>query len=213
MKRYWLLVGLIAVSLTALFAAVQALHVPLLSDPSPWLGRGGVVAAVLGVGLLAVDVLLPVPASLVMMANGALFGPAAGALLSLLGTVAAALLGFSVGRRGGTLFMRLVPGDERARADRLLARWGALAIIVTRPVPILADTVAILAGASSLSWRRVALAAGVGALPPSLLFALAGTAASGVGNLAAMFGLVLLLAGLFWVAGRWAQEELMRRAR
>jgi hypothetical protein len=56
-----------------LFFVVEALGIPLLVDPTPWLKHGGVLAAVLGVGLLIADVLLlPVPSSLVMVAHGAL---------------------------------------------------------------------------------------------------------------------------------------------
>jgi hypothetical protein len=49
---------------------------------------------------------------------------------------------------------RLVTAEERARANRLLERWGTLAIVVTRPIPLLAETVAIMAGASPLGWGR-----------------------------------------------------------
>jgi len=56
-----------------LFFVVEALGVQLLTDPTPWMRHGGVLAAVLGVSLLIADVLLPVPSSLVMVAHGALF--------------------------------------------------------------------------------------------------------------------------------------------
>jgi uncharacterized membrane protein YdjX (TVP38/TMEM64 family) len=159
-----------------LFFAVEALGVQLLRDPTPWLRHGGVLAAALGVGLLVADVLLPVPSSLVMVAHGALFGVALGTLLSLLGSMGAALFGFAIGRRGGKLLERLVTPQERARADKMLARWGALAVVVTRPVPILAETTAIMTGASSFGWPRMALASFAGALPPALLYALTGAA-------------------------------------
>ena len=74
MKRYLVIVASLIVSFTILFLIVEALHVPLLSDPTPWMKRGGVLAAVIGVGLLIADVVLPVPSSLVMVAHGALFG-------------------------------------------------------------------------------------------------------------------------------------------
>ena len=69
-----------------LFLLVEWLQVPLLTDPSRWLERGGGWAALLGVGLLIADVVLPVPSSLVMIAHGALFGVAWGTLLSLVGS-------------------------------------------------------------------------------------------------------------------------------
>src|ERR1044072_5178327 len=152
MKRYLLLMAALIAFFTILFLIVEALGVPLLTDPTPWMKHGGLLAASLGVGLLIADVLLPVPSSLVMVAHGALFGVVGGTLLSLLGSVGAALFGFAIGRRGGKLLERLVTPAERERADRTLERWGALGIVVTRPIPIVAETVAIVAGTSALGW-------------------------------------------------------------
>ncbi|HEX5703946.1 MAG TPA: VTT domain-containing protein [Pyrinomonadaceae bacterium] len=202
MKRYLLFMAALIGCFMILFFIVEALGVPLLSDPTLWMKQGGVLAAALGVGLLMVDVLLPVPSSLVMVAHGAFFGVVVGTLLSLLGSVGAALFGFALGRSGGKVLERLVTPAERARADNLLARWGALAIIVTRPVPMLAETVAITAGTSGMSWRSVTCASLAGSLPPALVYALTGAAVANFQNTSLMLGLVLLVAGLFWLMGR-----------
>lgn len=202
MKRYLLFVAALIASFTIIFLIVEALGFPLLSDPTPWMKHGGVVAAALGVGLLIADVLLPVPSSLVMVAHGAIFGVVVGTFLSLSGMVGAALFGFAIGRRGGKFLDRVVTPAERLRANYLLARWGALAIIVTRPIPLLAETVAIMSGASSLSWATIALASFAGSLPPALLYALTGAAVANFQNTSLMFGVVLLVAGLFWLIGR-----------
>jgi uncharacterized membrane protein YdjX (TVP38/TMEM64 family) len=208
MKRYLLSMGVVIAFFLILFIVVEALGVPLLTDPTPWLKRGGALTACIGVGLLIADVLLPVPSSLVMVAHGALFGVAGGTLLSLIGGFGACLFGFWIGRRGGKLLERVVPQEERARADYLLKRWGALTIIVTRPIPLLAETVAIMAGASSMKWSRVALAALAGSLPPALLYALTGAAVADFQNAALMFGVVLLVAGFFWMIGRLIEPYL-----
>jgi uncharacterized membrane protein YdjX (TVP38/TMEM64 family) len=186
----------------ALFFLVEALGIELLVDPTPWLKQGGPWAAALGVGLLIADVLLPVPSSLVMVMHGALFGVLAGTALSLLGSTGAALFGFWIGRRGGKLLERLVPAQERERANDLLGHWGMLAIVVTRPIPLLAETVAIMAGASPLGWGRTALAAFAGSVPPALLYALTGASAGRFENTALMFLFVLFVTGLFWIVGR-----------
>jgi uncharacterized membrane protein YdjX (TVP38/TMEM64 family) len=214
MKRYLMIVGGMLVFFLGLFFLVEALGVPLLVNPTPWLNRGGVVAASLGVGLLIADVLLPVPSSLVMVAHGALFGVVTGTLLSLVGSTGACMFGFWIGRRGGTLLERIVAPEERARADRLLNRWGTLAVIVTRPVPLLAETVAIMAGASRMGWGRTALAALFGSLAPALLYALTGASVARFENTALMFLFVLLVAGFFWLIGRRVEPFLSnRRAR
>lgn len=211
MKRYLLVVGGMLTFFLLLFAAAELLGVGLLTDPAPWLSRGGAAAACVGVGLLVADVLLPVPSSLVMVSHGALFGVTAGTLLSLAGSAGAALFGFAAGRRGGRLLERLVTPDERARADRLLKRWGTLAVIVTRPVPLLAETVAVMAGTSSMGWGRMALAALAGSLPPALLYAMTGAAVANFESAALVFFCVLIVAGLFWAVGRWVEPNLTRR--
>lgn len=214
MKRYLMIMGGILTFFLSLFFLVEALGVPLLVDPIPWLHHGGVWAAILGVGLLVADVLLPVPSSLVMVAHGAAFDVLKGTLLSLAGSTGAAMCGFWLGRRGGRLLERCVPTEERARADYLLDRWGTLAIIVTRPVPLLAEMVAIIAGASRMGWGRTAAAAAAGALPLALLYALMGASIAHFASTALMFVLVLLVAGLFWMVSQWVTPYLAnRRAR
>lgn len=212
MKRYLLFMASMIAFFLMIFLAVEALGLPLLIDPTPWMRHGGVAAAVLGVSLLIADVLLPVPSSLVMVAHGALFGVWTGTVLSLLGSVGAALFGFSLGRRGGKLLERIVSPEERNRADLILARWGALAIVITRPIPLLAETVAIMAGASSsLGWGRMALAALVGSLPPALLYALTGAAVANFQSTSLMFGMVLLVTGSFWLIARLLEPHLNAR--
>ena len=202
MKRYWAVVGTMIVFFLLLFLLAEWLQIPLLTDPSPWLGRGGIMAALLGVGLLIADVLLPVPSSLVMIAHGALFGVVMGTLLSLVGSVGAALTGFALGRRGGKLLERIVTAEERDRVEQMLERWGALAIVVTRPVPLLAEATAVMAGASAMSWQRVAIASLAGSLPPSLLYALTGSVAASFQSITLMFCFIMLISAAFWFISR-----------
>jgi len=196
-----------------LVVAVEVFDIALLIDPTPWMKNGGVLAASLGVSLLVADVVLPVPSSLVMVAHGALFGVVIGTLLSVLGSMGAALFGFAIGRRGGRLLERLVTPAERARANAMLTRWGALAVVVTRPVPLLAETVAIVTGASTLGWGRMTLASFAGSLPPALLYALTGAAYANFQSVVLMFGATLLVAGSFWLIGRLLDLLVSRRKR
>jgi uncharacterized membrane protein YdjX (TVP38/TMEM64 family) len=213
MKRYLLLVVALMAFFLITFFLVQALGIPFLGDPTPWMQHGGVLAASLGVALLIADVLLPVPSSLVMVAHGALFGVVGGTLLSLLGSLGAALFGFAIGRRGGKLLERLVAPGEREWADRMLARWGGLAVVVSRPIPIVAETVAIIAGTSTLGWGRMTVAALVGSLPPALLYALTGATVANFQSTSLMFGVVLVVTGSFWLIGRWFARDAKPRTK
>jgi uncharacterized membrane protein YdjX (TVP38/TMEM64 family) len=202
LRRYWgVMLGLLAVFL-GVFGLVEWREVAVLRDPSGLLGRGGVAAAAGSLALLVVDVFLPIPSSVIMIGNGALFGVAAGTALSLAGSVGASGLGFLIGRRSARLIERLVSPGEKAHADALLARWGALAIVVTRPIPLLAETTAILAGGSPLGWGRLTAASVAGAFPSCLLYALTGAHSRSFGSGALMFGIVLVVAGGFYFLGR-----------
>ncbi|HXU32597.1 MAG TPA: VTT domain-containing protein [Thermoanaerobaculia bacterium] len=184
------------------FLLVAWVDLPLLNRPEPWMSHGSWATALLGFGLLASDVVLPVPASLVMVAHGALFGFFGGALLSLAGSMACAALGFGLGRRGGPWLERMVPAAERAKAERLLVEWGDLATVATRPVPILAETFSIFAGTTTLSWKRFLTLSLLGNLPPCLLYAATGATAARLDNAFLTFGLVLGVAAIVWFAGK-----------
>jgi uncharacterized membrane protein YdjX (TVP38/TMEM64 family) len=130
------------------------------------------------------------------MAHGRLFGPVLGTLLSLVGNVGLTMLGYGIGLAGRRRINRFVPDDECARAEAMLGRWGLTALILTRPLPLLAESVAIMAGASRMHPGKVMLAAIVGTLPAAVLYALAGAMASSMASGMLVFVLVVLLAGL-----------------
>ena len=209
MRRYGALVAaLLALFLTA-YLLVEALDVPVLADPAPSLERGGAAGAVIGVALLVADAVLPVASSVVMISLGALYGAPVAIALSVTGRVAMAAVGFAIGRRGGALMERVVAPDERARAERLLVRWGALAVVLSRPVPLVAETVAVLAGASRLGWGRFLVAALVGSLPEVLAYSLAGAVAASFGSAAVIWTLFVAAAAGFWLVGRWLDTRVV----
>lgn len=202
MKRYALVASGLIVFFLLVFLIINALDVRILIDPTPWMASAGWQVALIGVGLLVVDVLLPVPSSLVMIAHGLVFGIFWGTLLSWSGSVGATLVGFAIGRRGGKLMDRCLSRQEKERADVLLRRWGGLAIIVTRPVPVLAETTAIIAGSTAMSWRMTLISAVAGSFPPALVYAVVGAKATSLNEGLLVFLLGMLLAGLFWLASR-----------
>jgi uncharacterized membrane protein YdjX (TVP38/TMEM64 family) len=201
-KYYGLAALAIGALLLALFGLAQLLEVPLLSEQSPQLGGAGVGAGTASFALLAGDVVLPVPSSALMILNGSLFGPAGGTLLSLAGSEAAALLGYAIGRRGGPVLARLTSPAAREHVAQIMRQRGALAIVVTRPVPVIAETATILAGAAGMPFAPFAIAAALGSLPSSLAYALAGAYAARFDATIAVFAGVLLLVAAYWALAR-----------
>ncbi len=191
---YLLVTALLAGTTLLLFGLVEWAAFPVLTDPVPGMRRAGAWGALIGVGLLTGDVLLPVPSSLVMIAHGAIFGVLPGAVLSMLGGAGATLVGFVLGRQGRGVVARVTTSSQRRRAERLLARWGVLAVVVSRPVPVLAETVAVLAGTSTMRWYAVTGAGVLGSVAPASLYAVAGASGGGAVGALLLFGLVAGLA-------------------
>ncbi len=202
MRAYALFAAAVAAGFLALFGLAHALDVPVLSEETPSLGAAGAGAALAALALLVGDVVLPVPASGVMVVNGILFGAAAGAALSVVGSLGAAALGWWLGRRGGPLLARVVPGAERERAAALIARRGTFAVVLSRPVPVIAETVAIVAGAAGMPLRRLLGAALLGSLPPAVAYAVAGAATGRADAAVPVFVAVVALSVVVWLAGR-----------
>ncbi len=189
------------------YLAVEALDVAVLSDPEDDLSGGGSEMALLAVGLLVADALVPVASSVVMISLGSLYGAPLGIGLAWVGRFAMALAGFAIGRRAGGLMPRLVGESDRARVTELVERRGVLAIIVSRPLPLVAETVTIVAGASGMPWRKAVAGAAIGSLPEAVVYGLAGSLSSRFDHGAAVWLVLLLVASLFWLAERASRSR------
>lgn len=97
--------------------------------------------AATGGGLLIADVLLPVPSSIVITLLGTRLGLFEGWLCALVSLTAGNLLGYGIGRLWPA---KLAPEVSNEPTIVLL--------IVSRPVPILAEAMAIAAGAARTSF-------------------------------------------------------------
>jgi uncharacterized membrane protein YdjX (TVP38/TMEM64 family) len=118
------------------------------SDTSRWLAAAAIFS------LLALDVFLPVPSSIVSTASGVLLGFAAGTAVVWSGMMAGCLLGYAVGARGSAAARQLVGEDGIARAAQLVRRYGDLTIVLCRPVPVLAEASVVFAGLVRAHYAR-----------------------------------------------------------
>lgn len=199
-NRFWLLAGGIFFLLLISFGIFEALGIASFIDLEAWMPEPTLMVALFGIALLALDVVLPLPSSLIMIANGALFGMVIGTLLSLVGNLFSALVGFFIGRRSSTWGMsRFVPASQMAEANHLLRRWGMLAIVITRPIPLLSETTSIVAGMSDLTVKQLLVATVAGALPAAVLYALTGTIAATFNDAVWGLGLILVITAVFWL--------------
>jgi uncharacterized membrane protein YdjX (TVP38/TMEM64 family) len=124
-----------------LFGARLDMIVARWLDPRP----APVVLAAMEIGVLAADLLLPVPSSLVATLGGAELGIAAGTACAWLGMTLGSLAGWWLGRTAGQ-----------------------------RPVPLLAEAATLLAGATGMRFRDFLAAAALGNLAVALAWSIAG---------------------------------------
>jgi uncharacterized membrane protein YdjX (TVP38/TMEM64 family) len=129
------------------------------------------------VTLLAVDVLLPVPSSIVSTLAGALLGFPAGFAASLVGMTLGCQLGYGLGRWGAPFVRRLIADDELARVSAHVERRGAWAFALLRPVPVLAEASAFWAGVMRVPPPRFFAVTLVANAAISAIYAAAGAAA------------------------------------
>lgn len=169
-------------------------------------GHPAVTALVLG-GLLATDIVLPVPSSIVSTACGWTLGLVAGTLVSLTGMTLSCAAGFTVGRvLGARAVARFVGAAEMARAERLNRRYGDWIVILARPVPVLAEASVLFVGLGAMSWRRFMALSLLSNLGVSAVYAFVGATCIGAGSfLPALAGSILLPWLVMGLANRHAR--------
>jgi uncharacterized membrane protein YdjX (TVP38/TMEM64 family) len=162
------------------------------------------------IGLLAGDIVLPVPSSLIITLAGAQLGVVGGTLAAWVGMSLGAVIGFALARRWGPAFaQRLAGPDDLQRVRAVSDTYGPLALVVLRGAPVLAEASVLLLGIHRLTWRRF--------LPPVLLanlgvamaYALFGRIADQHGWLPTALGVSLALPLLLTAGSRrwWARRS------
>ena len=155
-------------------------------------------------GLLASDVLLPVPSSLVGTAAGALFGWALGAAVAWVGMTLGCVIGWALGRSAGRAGLRRFLGEkEIGRAEALADRFGAAALVVSRPVPVLAEASVLFAGACGVSLGSMLLTTALSNAGISLAYAVLGAVAGGSCSFLAVFAAAVVVPALAMGLMRW----------
>jgi uncharacterized membrane protein YdjX (TVP38/TMEM64 family) len=205
-KRSLLLMVLIAAMVIASKVIVEnILGIDLEPYVTTWLDAPGAGSAGVIIALLAADVFLPVPSSVIMVLSGAAFGVLWGSVFALVGSVLGEWLGFELVRRFGRRASNRLAGDsDMTEVNRFFERYGAVAVIVSRPLPVVMETMSLVAGLSHMR-RRVFLGASLlGTTPIVIVYAYAGAVSREVGSL--LPGVVILVtvaaAGFLWYRSR-----------
>ncbi len=173
-------------------------------------GNNRPVTALLLALLLATDILLPIPSSLVSTACGATLGLAAGAGASFLGMSLSTAAGYALGRYASGAAARLLGPRERERLAVFQRRHGAWMLLALRPVPVLAEASVLFSGLSRQPPVPVLLAASLGNAAVSLVYAAVGSWGQRTDATLAAFGVVIALTGVLMLALNRCRPEAPR---
>ncbi len=113
------------------------------------------VTAALVIGLLATDILLPIPSSVISTLCGWQLGWWRGTLATWVGMNLGAILGFGLARKWGKPFaLWFSKGEDLDRMHEVSQRYGPLVLVLTRAMPVFAEATVLIAGIHRLTWRR-----------------------------------------------------------
>ncbi len=176
----------IVVYLAAAFMVVSAVSA-LVSFlfPSPWTGgldgaledtvalirSWGAWGVVGSIGLMVAHSFVPFPAELLAIANGMVFGPIAGTVVTWFGAMLGAFAGFGAVRLIGQPFVRCMLSVHQQQELAIWSRErGGTSLLVARLIPVIAFNLLNYAAAlTSISWWTFAWATGIGILPLTIL--------------------------------------------
>jgi uncharacterized membrane protein YdjX (TVP38/TMEM64 family) len=156
----------------------------------------GIVATAV-VSLLALDVLLPVPSSVVSTAAGAVLGFLPGLLASTAGMTLGSILGYVCGRKWGLpLTRRMVRERDLVQVSRRFQKGAGWALALMRPVPVLAEASALFAGVAGVPIAKYITITTLANIGISALYCAAGAKALHSSSFLLAFAASLGLPGL-----------------
>src|ERR671919_2511923 len=176
----------------------------------------GAWAPAASIALMILHSFVPFPAELIAVANGMLFGPVWGTVVTWIGAMLGAALAFALARRfGKPLVDRFIVGKAWAGAEALEACCDARTLLLARLVPVISfNLINYAAGVLGVRWWRFLWTTSLGILPITVASVTLGNQLTGAMWDAWLGGSGLLLAlylGWRWYGARRPPGFLVRQ--
>jgi uncharacterized membrane protein YdjX (TVP38/TMEM64 family) len=170
----------------------------------------GAWAPVASIALMILHSFVPFPAELIAIANGMLFGPVSGTLVTWIGAMLGAALAFALAKRyGRPLADRLVARRAWTGADAFRACYDARTLLLARLVPVISfNLINYAAGVLGVGWWRFLWTTGLGILPITVASVALGDQLTGP-----MWDVWLAASGLplaLYLGWRWCSARRLR---
>ncbi|MBK5106296.1 MAG: TVP38/TMEM64 family protein [Burkholderiales bacterium] len=130
----------------------------------PWAALGSIM-------LMVAHSFIPFPAEIITIANGMVFGPLLGSVITWVGAMLGALSTFGLVRLLGRPFIhRMLSENQLDRLSAWSATRGGLALLIGRLIPVIAFNLLNYGAAlTEISWWTFIWATGLGILPLTIL--------------------------------------------
>jgi len=150
-------------------------HLPL-PDVIAFIRSSGNLGILASIGLMIIHSFVPFPAELLAIANGMVYGPFWGTIITWVGAMMGAFLAFGLTRTFGQPFVRKMVSKKKAQTvDRWVARHGVETLFISRFIPVISfNLINYAAGLTKISWGTFAWTTGVGILPMTILMVVMG---------------------------------------
>lgn len=159
-------------------------------------GQWGILGSI---GLMVLHSFVPFPAEILACANGLVYGPVWGALITWIGAMLGAVAAYALARQfGSPLVKRLLTRRQSDELSKWAGRQGAGAMLLARLMPIIAfNLINYAAALAGIGWWTFLWTTGLGILPMTVLTAVLGDRVLSVSPwIWAATGAVIVLAAL-----------------
>ena len=168
-----LVLGILLGTAVLYFGARHGFSIQAIEDLIRSWGPWGVMASI---GLMILHSLVPFPAEFLALANGMVYGPVWGTVVTWTGAMLGAYLAFGLARLLGRPFVEMMVSRKRWDVfDERTADHAGRLVLISRFVPVIAfNLINYAAGLTGISWWTFTWATGIGILPMSVLMVVMG---------------------------------------
>ncbi|WP_424356230.1 TVP38/TMEM64 family protein [Methanobacterium sp. MBAC-LM] len=150
--------------------------------------------------LLSIDIIAPVPSSILSTAGGYFLGFIGGTLISLVGMTISCLIGYWIGAKlGRAAALRFVDTKEISGFESLQKKYGDWIIIISRSIPLLAETSVLFAGIGRMKFNRFIFMVTISNLGISMVYAAVGAYSAHINSFLFAFAAAIIFPGVMIV--------------
>ena len=147
--------------------------------------------------LLSIDIVAPIPSSIVSTAGGYFLGFIGGTFISFAGMTISCLVGYWIGTRfGRPAAFRFVDPKEISRFESLQKKYGDWILIISRSVPLLAETSVLFAGIGRMKLTRFIFMVTLSNLGISMVYAAVGAYSAHINSFLLAFAAAIIFPGV-----------------